>query len=389
VAICGNDLLHVSRDRTALMFMVVMPVAVMLIIGTTVFGAPAAVPVGLADEDGSPAAAQVRQAIEGNGALVVRVYDTAEDLRGQVRTGAVAGGVVIPPGFGAALDHGDHATVALVVDETQPDGPGLATVVRAAVAREGAVLAAARFAVDQGGAGADPAAAAVQARSLAAQVPPVPVQVAGVGEAPAAGGVNRFTYTGVSNLVLFVFISSLAGGAALIERRRLGVTRRMLAAPVTTGTVITGMAVSRLTIAVLQSAVILLVGAVVFRVRWGDPLGVALVVVSFAAVATGAALLVGARARNAQQAQAVGIPIAFGLGMLGGCLWPIDVAPAPLQAVGHLTPHAWAMNAWTQLVYDGAGAADIARDVALLAAVAAVLAVLAARALRRSLLDPP
>src|SRR5690606_30778116 len=155
-------------------------------------------------------------------------------------------------------------------------------------------------------------------------------------------------YTAVSNLVLFVFVSTLAAGAALVERRQLGVTRRMLAGPVTARAILLGLAVSRLLVALVQSAAILVAGRVLFDVFWGDPAAVALLVVGFAALATGVSLLVGSIVRTPNQIQSLGIPVSIALAMLGGCMWPLEIVPRPMQVIGHATPHAWAMDAWIQ-----------------------------------------
>lgn len=66
-------------------------------------------------------------------------------------------------------------------------------------------------------------------------------------------------------------------------------------------------------------------------------------------------------------------------------MWPLDIVPEAMRVAGHLTPHAWAMDAWIELVYDDAGLVDIALELGVLAGLAAVLGVLAARRLRTAL----
>jgi ABC-2 type transport system permease protein len=209
-------------------------------------------------------------------------------------------------------------------------------------------------------------------------------------ESPGTGGDspnpdNPYAYTAISNLVLFVFVATLAGGSAIAERRQLGVTRRMLAAPITTRAIVLGTAASRLGLALGQSFVILAVGALLFGVNWGDPLGVALLVTTFAALATGVSLVVGATVRTPSQVQAIGIPVAIGLGMLGGCMWPLEIVPRPMEVIGHVTPHAWAMDGWIRLAFEGAPWTAVLVNVAVLTAIAAALAAISALMLRRSL----
>jgi ABC-2 type transport system permease protein len=73
------------------------------------------------------------------------------------------------------------------------------------------------------------------------------------------------------------------------------------------------------------------------------------------------------------------------MGMLGGCMWPLEIVPPVMRTVGHAVPQAWAMDAWIALVFDGAGLGDVAGDLAVLAGFAVVLGLLARRQLRRAL----
>ena len=186
-------------------------------------------------------------------------------------------------------------------------------------------------------------------------------------------------------LVLFVFITSVAGAAELIEARRLGVTRRLLATPTTATTVLFGEFLGRFAIAMLQALIIFGVGWLVFGVDWGDPPAALLLVVTFALVATGVGMLLGAVLGSAEQATSIGSPVGIALGMLGGWMWPLAIVPAPMRTFGHLFPQAWAMDAFIALIARNAGLAGILRPIAVLAAFAAVLLALATWRLRRAL----
>ena len=66
---------------------------------------------------------------------------------------------------------------------------------------------------------------------------------------------QRFTAGAASQLLLFIFITSLRNSAGLIETRRLGIARRMLASPTTVRSVIFGEALGRFALAAIQAAV--------------------------------------------------------------------------------------------------------------------------------------
>src|SRR5207253_5973142 len=109
-----------------------------------------------------------------------------------------------------------------------------------------------------------------------------------------------------------------------------------------------------------QGAFILLLGGVVFGVNWGDKVSAASIVLVFAVVSTGAALVVGTVARTEEQTSALGPPIGIGLGMLGGCMWPISIVPPALRVLGHIGPHAWAMDGFLTIIGRGGHVGGVA-----------------------------
>ena len=379
----GSALRRLARDRLALFFLVLLPVVIIAIIGIT-FGDAASerLPVGIVDEGAGPLGDELRAALEASPALDPRAYDDTGALGKAVRRGVVSAGVVLPAGYDQALRAGRAAEVTFVVDQTRPAPAPVRSAVSAVVARQAAGVKAARFAADNAGVPFDTALA----RARALSVLPEQVRV----EATTIGGredalPTGFNYTAPASEVMNTNRTRLAGAAGLIEARRLGVTRRMLATPTTTSTILFGEALSRFAVALLQGMIIFGVGWLVFGVDWGDPPAALLLVVTFALVGTGVGMLLGSVLRNAEQATSIGPPVGIALGMLGGCMWPLAIVPEPMRVVGHLFPQAWAMDAFIALIAKGEDIAGIALQLAVLAAFAAVLLALATWRLRRAL----
>jgi ABC-2 type transport system permease protein len=380
----GSALRRLARDRLALFFIVLLPVVIILIIGLA-FGDAGSerLPVGVVDQGAGRLGSELRAELETSPALDPRAYTDVDALRKAVRRGVVAAGVVLPAGYDQALRAGRPAEVTFVVDPSRPAPAPVRSAVAAVVARQAAEVKAAGLAAGQRGVPFDTALA--RARALAAQgVDQVRVEATTIGGREEALP-NGFNYTAPANLVLFVFITSLAGAAGLIEARRLGVTRRLLATPTTVTTILFGETLGRFAIALLQGMIIFGVGWLLFGVDWGDPPAALLLTVTFALVATGVGMLLGSVLRNAEQATSIGPPVGIALGMLGGCMWPLAIVPEPMRAFGHLFPQAWAMDAFIALIARDAGLAGIARELAVLAAFAVVLLALATWRLRRTL----
>jgi ABC-2 type transport system permease protein len=245
------------------------------------------------------------------------------------------------------------------------------------VARQAALLGAARFAVGERSAPSFTAALARAAR-VAPHIAAVSVTQASAGTAVFPSSLGQFDEGAWSQLLLFLFLIALTGAAALIESRRLGVARRILATPTSPATVIAGEALGRVLIACVQALVIILGTALFFGVRWGQPAGVAAVVILYACAGAGAGTLVGALFRNEQQAAGISLLLGLGLGALGGCMVPLEIFPPALKRIAHLTPQAWGNDAFDKLVGHGASITGILPQLGALAGFAAVLLSLAA-----------
>ncbi|MDO8363095.1 MAG: ABC transporter permease [Actinomycetota bacterium] len=370
------------RDRTALFFMTVLPVVVIVIIGVT-FGNAGGLDVGVVNgSPGSPGAASVVRAIDASDGTRITWFDNEDDLRGAVRRQSVSAGVVLPTGFDEALANGDVSIRLIALPDSQ----------NASLAHDVLVSAAASVLSPAGAArlagevsGADPATAAQTAGSLEASLPAIDVATVDVGREQRAG-LSQFSLVAPQELVLFVFINAMASGAALVRMRRTGVLRRVLAGPGGAGTIVAGVLTAWVIVALLQSLLILSVGSVAFDVDWGSPVGAGALVLLFSLVGAGAGLMVGALGGNEDRVGAITPPIGIVLGALGGCMVPLEVFSPTMRSVAHAVPQYWAMTAWQRLIFDGEGIGGITMPLLALAGFAVVFLTGAVLALHRSLL---
>jgi ABC-2 type transport system permease protein len=374
---------QIVSDRTTLFFFVVLPVAVIVIIGAT-FGTGGSLAVGV--HRGSAPSEVTDGVIEGLDAadgVVVIEFDSVDELRGQVRRQVIGAGLVFADDTDRAVAE-QRSAIDLVIDPTSQVGLVARTVVVSAIADTLAPLDAARFAADASGATDEVALATAQ--EVQPSLEPIGVAVTDIGSG-RAGTLSDFALTAPQNLVLFVFINATAGGAALVRMRRAGVLRRSLAGSVSPGDMVLGLVAAWFAMALFQSVLIIGVGALLFGVDWGDPLAAVLLTTLFALAGAGAGILVGSLGRDADRVSAISPPVGIALGALGGCMVPLEVFPPAMLAVAHAVPQYWAMTAWQQLVFDGDGAGAIVVPLAALTAFAVALVGSAAAVLRRLLLS--
>jgi ABC-2 type transport system permease protein len=381
LAIAAVNLRRTLRERTSLFFIVLFPMLLILVLGMA-FGGTFEPRVGIVAQAGEPLAGDLVERLRAAEGIDVRLLADEEQLITAVERGDLEAGLVVPAGYDKAVAGQDRVTVRYVV-RPGVQGQQVGSVVTAVVDEEAGRLRAARVAGAEAGLPFDAALGRVD--GVAASAPAVSVAVRTAGEAEFPEGLGRFDVMASSQLLLFIFLTSLTGASALIETRRLGVARRMLATPVTAGTVILGEALGRFAVAVLQGVVIMGGSALIFGVDWGTPVAAVLLMVAFALFASGAGLLTGAVARTSEQAVAVGVLLGMAFGALGGAMMPLDLFSRTMRTVAHLTPHAWAVDGYAELVRRGGGLLDVLPQIGVLAAGAAVLLGVASWRLRRVL----
>jgi ABC-2 type transport system permease protein len=376
------NLNRMFRVRTNIFFVFVFPMVLILILGAT-FGGSSTPRLGVVAQGSGPlGAALVRQLDRTPQLRVVSVSGPAA-LLPQVQRGNLAAGLVIPPGYDTAVRAGHSVAVRFMARPGQ-SSQQLSETVRAAVAQQAALIGAARFAVAEHSAPGLSAGLAEAAR-LSHVVPSVSVTSSTAGTALFPRSLGQFDVGASTQLLLFLFLIALTGAVALIETRRLGISRRMLSTPTSPGTVIAGETLGRVLISVVQAAVIILGSALLFGVNWGQPIGVAAVVILYALVAAGFGIFLGTLFRNEQQAVGVSLLLGLGLGAIGGCMVPLEIFSPTMKRIAHITPQAWGNDAFAKLVGHGASITGILPQLGVLAAYAVVLLTLAAWRLRRVL----
>jgi ABC-2 type transport system permease protein len=378
LAIAGSNLRRVLRWRANVFFLFVLPMLIILLLGAA-FGSEAA-RIGVASEGSGVLGRELVAELERRDGLEVERYGSERSLRDAVERGTVSGGLAVPPDYDVRLRSGSAASLRWFA---RPDSLAeeLRLAVGGAVGEQAAVLRAARFLEAERG--ADPAEALVRARAAAAAVPPLEVRVRTAEGEDYPTGRGRFDEGASTQLLLFVFLTSLNGAIWLIESRRLGVTRRMLVTPTPVSSILAGEALGRFGIAVVQALIIVVGSAVLFGVGWGDPLAAGMLVLAFCLVGTGAGMLLGAVAGSEEQAGPLALLLGLTLAALGGSMVPLEVFPDAMRTAARLTPHAWANEAFSELLRHEGTLADVLPQLGVLLGIAAALLLAATWRLRR------
>ena len=377
-AIAWVNLRRLTRDKTGAFFVFVFPFLIILALGAA-FGSGFTPQLGVVSTGSGPLGQDLRDRLAATDGLKVHSFTDVETMRTAIERGQLEGGLEIPTGYDERVRAG--ATVPLDYVARPTGAQELEATVAAVVDEQGVVIRAARFAVSEGTAGSFDEALA-RARAVAAAMARVEVATRTAGGDSAIGS---FASGAAAELVLFMFLTSLSASAMLIETRRLGVTRRMLASPTEVRTILVGETLGRFAIALVQGLLIVAGTVLLFRVDWGNPFTTGLVVLLFALAATGAAMVMGSVLKNASQAGAMGVFLGLVLAAIGGCMVPLEIFPPVMYRIAHLFPHAWAIEALNASIATGAAPAEVSTELWVLAAYAIGLLAIASVLLRRSI----
>jgi len=154
-----------------------------------------------------------------------------------------------------------------------------------------------------------------------------------------------------SYTVMFVFFIVLLMARSMIEERDLGTLARLRMSPASEAWTIIGKTVPFLIVSIVQTMLLFLAGKLFFSMSWGVQAWALLPVIFCTSMsAVGLGLLVATTARTDAQVSAYGNFLVLTMAGLSGCLMPRAWQPPLMQKIGLVTPHAWSLIAYDQLL---------------------------------------
>jgi len=380
LVIAANNIRRLVRERANLFFVFVLPLALILVLGVTLGDDEPR--IGVHVEGGvTSGAQQLIEGLEAADGVRVELYDDVGAATDELEREDITALVVVPAGYDDTIAAGGSAELEYRVIPSS-GGFEMQSLVRSVVVDQNTVIRAGR--VVEGQTGLSPAQASEQVATLSEDIAAVDIVTF---DADGDGYVksDAVGFVAAQELVLFMFLMGMVAASALIRSRQLGVTQRMLATPATTAQIIAGEGLGRFAVAVIQGAFIVGATALTFGLDWGSWPATTAIVVLFALVATAAAMFVGALVSNENQTGAIGMALGLAFAALGGCMVPIEIFPNWLRTVAHITPHAWAVDAFTEVIQRGGGIGQIGLELAVLALFGISLLVAASFSLRRAI----
>jgi ABC-2 type transport system permease protein len=358
LAVFRKDLRLFLRDRSALLFSLLMPILVITVIAEGLFhgddGPNLLVPV--VNEDGGPVAGTFTKLLSEHADVREVSREEAERLVRDKHDAAAA--IVFPPKLSKQYLQGHSSEILLLTDPAAGSDLQAVKVLLLLMDKEAAALA-------------DPFAE----------------EKITLTEQNLTG--NRLAVTVFEQRVpgfalMFVLLAVVFGTSmSMHDERDWGTLARLLVAPGGFTRILLGKLAARFVVGVMQMLVLLAWGHFVFGVSLGSsPIAFVLLTMAavFAVVAAG--MLVAGLARSREQTLPLGLSMVMALSALGGLWWPQSMQPDWMNRVSPAVFTTWAMRGLNDLILRERGLDAVALPVGVLIVYGAVTMALGLRLFR-------
>ncbi len=393
-ALVRKDLTLYFSNRRALMITLAAPILIAAFFGAVLGGAPkkpTRVPVAVVDLDQSPVSRGIVASMKDDSTFDLREIAEAEAVT-QVRTGKLRAAIVLPAGFGNAAPRamfrpGPKPEITVHLDPSQ----AMTLALVKGLLAEHVIQAVSRAAFGGGAAGTK---ALADSRSEVAKSANLAdddrrdllalfdsfARLNARGTVERAGGkggiggfempfvtrehevtagdrrYNAYAHSFAGMGVQFVLFMGIELGVGVLLMRRLGIWRRLRAAPVSRRLLLGSRVASGTLIATLLMAAIYAAGIAAFDVRIdGSVAGFVGVMLAFALLASTFGLLIAAVGRTPEATRGLAILATLLLVMLGGAWVPTFVFPDWLQSATLVVPTRWAIDGLEAMTWRGQG----------------------------------
>lgn len=153
--------------------------------------------------------------------------------------------------------------------------------------------------------------------------------------------------------LMFLMYTVSYGGRSILAEKSQGTLPRLLVSPTSPSQILGGKVFGIFLTGAAQMLILIGASSLFFQLKWGDPIGVIVLVLAAVFGATGWGMFITAMARTPSQVASIGTAIMLIFGIMGGSFISLDQMHPAIQAFSKITPNAWALDGFTTLGLGG------------------------------------
>jgi ABC-2 type transport system permease protein len=358
-----KDLLQLSRDFKTFMFLLLMPILFTFLFGYAFGGfgggdSDSRLPVGYLSQDDHWITGELHDLLDGSEVIRLdeNVFHSAADLEQLVADGDLAAAIIIPDGYGRALLKDKNARLIVITDT----GTQAWTTIQAELlALAGRLDSAVRTAsiIEKIDAERLPFDYAFE-RSLSAwDEPPIAITET---TSPAVTKTSNegaaLAHTAPGMMLQFAIAGLLTAAQIIVTERKSRTLQRLLTTATRRIHIVFGHYLAIFLLIFVQFLTLITFAQLALKVNYlRVPAATVLVAFTAALCISALGLLIGILARSEEQAIIFSLIPMFVFAGLGGAWVPLEVTGETFQVIGHLTPVAWAMDGFENIIARGLG----------------------------------
>jgi ABC-2 type transport system permease protein len=364
--IAWKDLLDISRNRTGLVMLILMPLFMMGMVGY-IFPSNSGmsnVPVALVNLDAAQGnaslstkfVAQLNALNNKTGMMDLSTVGSATDVKSNIQNGQQSAGIIIGSNFTSDLKTGKQADVTLVLDQSNPQTASLIeTQLTQAIEQMGTQTA--TYGLNQ--------TYKTPLNYSLAQVAPYNVQTTGIVPGQTT---NYFEFVAPGIMGMVVMMSLMTGlPHAISFEREVGTLDGMLAAPVHRMSILGGKVIAQTTRGMMQGIIVLALSIVLFGVVVQGSIALILGILLLGVFSlVGLGVLITSFTSTEETATMIMMTLTFPMMFLSGVFFPISQMPQFMQVIAQFLPLTYTISALRQVVVLGVGVPAISRDIVIL-----------------------
>lgn len=360
-AIFRKELTQMIRDRSTLLFSLMVPVFELILFGVIDMNAKN-IPTVVFDQSRSQESRRLIEQFQATSYLQLREFvRSRNELEHAIVAGRAQVAIEIPPDYARNLASNREAAVLVMID-----GSDSSVASQALSAANGVVL---KQAIED----------VVERSGIQPRIEARPVMMFN----PDMRSANLLIPGLIA--ILLTFSGTILSAFAIVKERERGTLEQLMVTPVSPLAVVLGKILPYLGVAYTSLLIILVLMRTLFRVPIFGSVALLLGLSSVYILALlSFGLLISSRAKSQMEAMQIAMGIMLPSVLLSGYVFPLASLPAPLRAFSYLLPATHFIKIARGIVIRGATFADLWQPVMSLLAISLVLIAASARAFKKT-----
>lgn len=358
-----KDLMQLLRDFKTFMFLLLMPILFTFLFGFAFGGfsgndSDSRLPVGYISEDDNWVTDSLHELLTKSEVIRLdeNIFRSATDLETLVADGELAAAIIVPDGYGRAVLKDKTARLTVLADT---GSQAWITIEADLLTIAGRLHDAIRTAtiIDRIDAERIPFKYAFEQTLSAWEEPPIAIkETKSAAIEKADGNGSAMAHTAPGMMLQFAIAGLLTAAQIIVTERKSRTLQRLLTTATRRIHVVLGHFLAIFLLIFTQFTILITFGQFVLKVDYlRVPQATLLVAITAALCISALGLLIGIVAKTEEQAIAFSLIPMFVFAGLGGAWVPLEFTGETFQAIGHISPVAWGMDGFENIVARGLG----------------------------------